>query len=220
MKKEKKVSNADLRQHYDLTKLEVVRLGPGWSSPGSEKRKSGVDDTVRYYESQLAPASPLFSVSPVDKKLLTDFFMVFARTEYALKKAKYVKGRRGQPEILWDEFARRIGDSLFASNEPAVTRAIKHLIEKPPRRQVVKDDKLTWEGRTSNNQADLSVFLIRSITTVRNNLFHGGKQIKGLLAERDRRLLESCLNLLSFAISLDADVWYFFQELPREIEVA
>lgn len=220
MKREKKDSDDTLRPHYDLDKLEIVALGPGWNKSPSGRRAQGVEATRRYYASRLAHASPLFSSRRVDKDLLTDFFMIFARTEYALKEAKYFKARGGRPEIQWDVFAKNIGDSLLASNEPAVLTAVKYLAENPPNRQVVKDGILTWEPRTSNHAQQDPVFLIRSITTVRNNLFHGGKQIEGLLAERDLLLLVSCLNLLSYALSLDPSVLHFFEELPREIEVA
>lgn len=220
MRKEKKASDDTLRPHYDLDKLDIVALGPGWSKGTSRSRAQGVEITRRFYASRLARVSPLFSAPRIDKDLLTDFFMIFARTEYALKEAKYFKARSGPPEILWDEFARNIGASLLASDEPAVQKAVKYLTENPPGKQVVKNGVLKFERRTSNRAENDPVFLIRSITTVRNNLFHGGKEIEGHLAERDPRLLVSCLNLLSYAISLDPDVLHFFEELPREIEVA
>jgi hypothetical protein len=219
MRKENKASDDTLRPHYDLDNLEIVKLGPGWVT-GSTRRMRGPRAARRFYASQLAPAIPLFSAPRVDKDLLSDFFMIFARVEYALKEAKYFTAdSNGMPVTQWEVFAAKIGDSLLASKEPAIRAAVKYLSENPPQKQVVKNKTLTWKPRKSDNPRD-PVFLIRSITTVRNNLFHGGKEREGPLAESNRRLLESCLDLLSFAISLDPDVLHSFEELPREIEVA
>jgi hypothetical protein len=95
------------------------------------------------------------------------------------------------------------------------------LAEHPPAKQVVKDKSLSWEPRKCDTQKPDPLFLILSVATVRNNLFHGGKRIHGPLAERDFRLLLSCLNLLSYALTLDSDVIRFFkEEIPAVPEVA
>lgn len=219
MKKVKRNSDDRLRPHYDLEKLEVIALGPGWNKGSARRSMVGLDVARRYYASRLAPASPLFSSSRIDRELLADFFMIFARAEYALKEAKYIRSDKGRPVIKWDDFAEKIGGALLGSSEPAVMKAIKYLAENPPDRQVVKDGSLTWKRRTSGDPQD-PVFLIQSVRTVRNNLFHGGKQIAGLLAERDLLLLVSCLNVLSYAISLDQEVLHFFEEIPVEVGAA
>jgi hypothetical protein len=222
MRKEKSKSNGTLRPHYDLDKLEVAALGPGWNQGSSRKRAGRLGAKRRYYATRLAPASPLFSSRRIDKELLADFFMTFARAEYALKEAGYFRAdKNGAPLIQWHDFARKIGESLSKSDESAVLKAIQYLADNPPRKQVVnKDGRLTWKSRASDAAQRDPLFLIQSVTTVRNNLFHGGKQISGLLEERDRLLLISCLNLLSYAISLDQDVLHSFEELPIEVGAA
>jgi hypothetical protein len=138
--------------------------------------------------SPLRGARRLYSSPRIDRELVTDFFMTFTRTEYALKRAGYVEaGWSGEPRIKWDDFARSIGDTLLNSCSPAVAGAISYLSSNPPQKQVVRHGGLAWEPRTSDNLRD-PVFLMRSITTVRNNLFHGGKEVRGMLAERDHRL--------------------------------
>jgi len=74
-------------------------------------------------------------------------------------------------------------------------------------------------GQRSNNSMD-PTFLVRSITTVRNNLFHGGKEIEGPLAERDRHLIQNSLLLLVQAIRLEPSVRRAFGELPPEDDFA
>lgn len=145
--------------------------------------------------------------------------MTFARAEYALKKAGYLSEQK-TPKIRWDKFAAKIGERLLASDEPAVQQAIKSLAENPPAKQVVKDGSLIWESRKCDKRKPDPLFVILSVTTVRNNLFHGGKKIHGTLAERDFRLLLSCLKLLSCALTLDRDVLRFFQEVPAVSDVA
>lgn len=217
MKKRKNNSETGLRPHYDFDELEVVAYGPGWGKGGLTPRT-----LRRYYASRLAAADPLFAKTRLDRELLADFFMTFARTEYALKRAQYFRGTEGRPPtILWDKFAKTIAAELFATKEPAVRGAIDYLAENPPRKQVVKGHELSWESpQESEDPSRDAVLLIKSVRTVRSNLFHGGKEAKEMLAERDRRLLISCLNLLSYAVSLEKDVLHFFVEHPAEAGAA
>jgi len=219
MSKRNNDSDDALRQHYDLNKLEVVAVGPGWARRGSRSVRPGTNATERYYASRLAPARRLFSSSQIDKDLLTDFFMTFARAEYALKKAGFLSEQK-TPKVTWDKFAAKVGQRLLASDEAAVQQAIKYLGENPPAKQVVKDRSLVWESRKCDKKKPDALFLIHSVTTVRNNLFHGGKELQRPLAERDFRLLLSCLNLLSYALTLDRDVLRYFQEVPAVSDVA
>lgn len=170
--------------------------------------------------SPIGTARRMFSPPRIDRNLVTDFFMTFARAEFALKRAGYVApGKHREPKIKWEDFARSIGDKLLQSRDLAVCKAIGYLAANPPRRQVVDDHGLTWEPRVSDDPKD-PVFLIRSITCVRNNLFHGGKEIQGLLPERDLDLIRNSLTLLAYAVTLAPSVVYAFEELPPEHDAA
>lgn len=214
MKRGKSFTDDNLRPHYDLDKLEVVALGPGWAKKAAAGRTGKAGSGEGFYAQRLAQAGLLFSSPRIDRELVTDFFMSFARAEYALKKAGYVRGNKksGAPELKWEEFAQKISERLLKPDEPAVVKAIEYLVKHPPRKQIVQNGALKWQPRPADG--DPAVSLIRAITTVRNNLFHGGKQTKGTLAERDRSLLVSCLVLLCYSISLEQDVMRFFYELP------
>ncbi len=171
------------------------------------------------YLTMIPAAREIVSGHRIDRKLVADFFMLFARAEYALKRAGYVcEGRTGEPRIKWDDFARRVGGPLFESQDPDLMKAIRHLTDHPPKRQTVSRGSLTWEDRKSADPQD-PIFLIRSVRTVRNNLFHGGKEIRGTLVERDRILLKSSLLTLIHAINLEQDVRHAFQKLPPETEI-
>jgi hypothetical protein len=209
MSRRRSDSNDTLRPHYELDELEPVAFGAGWARRKSTKVAAGTNLSERYYASRLALARPLFSSKQIDRDLVTDFFITFARAEYALKKAGYISEQKS-PKILWGKFAQELDDRLIASDEPAVQQAVKYLIANPPSKQVVKNKKLTWEPLKSDT-AD-TLFLIRSITIVRNNLFHGGKEIHRSLEERDFRLLLSCLNLLTHALTINRNVLRYFRE--------
>lgn len=219
MHKKKDDTEDALRPHYDLNQLEIVAVGPGWRRHSANSVRAGTNASERYYPSRLASAKRLFSSSLLDRDLLMDFFMTFARAEYALKEAGYLS-KQNPPRVQWDRFASKIGEGLLAADEPAVKHAIEYLDTNPPAKQVVKGKSLIWEPRKCDKQRTDPIFLIRSITTVRNNLFHGSKKIHGPLAERDFRLLLSCLNLLSFALTLDKDVLHFFKDVPAVSDVA
>jgi len=62
----------------------------------------------------LVRAGRIFSSPRIDRDLVTDFFMEFARAEYALKRAGYVgPDVHCAPQIKWDDFARSVGEKLF-----------------------------------------------------------------------------------------------------------
>jgi hypothetical protein len=69
----------------------------------------------------LQRARRIFSSPRIDRDLVTDFFMVFARAEYALKRAGYVSpDASGAPRIRWDNFARTVDQKLFDAGLPHV----------------------------------------------------------------------------------------------------
>jgi hypothetical protein len=165
-------------------------------------------------------ARGMFSSPRIDRELVTDFFMTFARAEFALKCAGFVKaGPHLEPQVRWGDFASSLGDTVLSSRDPAVQRAIDYLTTRPPQKQCVKNGALTWVAREPKRPRD-PVFLVTSITTVRNNLFHGGKEIQGPLTERDRRLIRSALDLLVYAVSQHECVLRAFQELQPEHDAA
>jgi hypothetical protein len=163
----------------------------------------------------------LFSTSRLDRELVADFFMLFARAEYALKCAKFIdKRERGHGfDVDWDKFARKLGDQVTNPRHPQILEAVRYLQEKPPGRQIYKHDRFEWVPRECTNRDD-PVFVIRSVTTVRNNLFHGGKEIVGIMAERDRELLEHSLLALAYWVTLNDKVRDAFCELGPEAAVA
>jgi hypothetical protein len=97
------------------------------------------------------------------------FFVFFARFDYALKRAGYLKEGR-QAEASWDKFAKDLGEPFLKAVD--ASGKARELLAEPPRKQVVKSGHLDWEPAKPIKEV---VQLFVSIRRVRNNLFHGGK---------------------------------------------
>src|SRR5205823_15094594 len=121
--------------------------------------------------------------------------------------------------VDWDGFANSLGPAVTSPTDPRILEAVKYLQEKPPQKQVLRNGRLGWKDRECTDPSDTK-FVVRSITTVRNNLFHGGKEVVGLMAERDRQLLQHSLLVLAYCLTLNADVLAAFGELGPESAVA
>jgi hypothetical protein len=124
--------------------------------------------------------------------LANEFFMRFARTEYALKEAGFLKDEGGWAKPDWDDFAGKVGNRLW--DDPLIKDAIRYMEDNPPKKQVVKDKRLDWKETVRPSDAKA---LLDCIRTVRNNLFHGGKRFGNMnKPERDEPLMQRSLEIL------------------------
>ena len=170
--------------------------------------------SARYSYTRFLPShSLLFAPDRFDRDLVRDFLFAFSRAEYALKWAGFVRGGRwGELKIEWSRFAEDIAPQLSASSDDQVSKARQYLTENPPKREALSASGLKWQRRVRRADQSDAQFLIESVTQVRNNLFHGGKELMGLLAERDRQLVDSALTMVVFAVSVHGRVAAIFQE--------
>jgi len=156
-------------------------------------------------------------------KLAYDFFVVFSRFEYALKKAGFIIGNDSGVQPNWDRFANKYKNKFtqMAQNTD-VEKAIEFFRQGPPRKQVmqvIRGWKPTWkltdEDLLEQQQVTL-LWLTLMVRRVRNNLFHGGKEIFSDLP-RDRQLLKFSLVLLRCWLDLDKNVKrHFLNGLPAD----
>ncbi len=123
------------------------------------------------------------------------FFLIFSRFEYALKRSGYVKDG-GYLQADWEKFGDDIIDAFESQKCEQLLEAIDYLNKCPPRRQVLKDNKLSWKPLTNRNN-DIR-WLITVVKTVRNNLFHGGKYPSGPITDpsRDEQLIKHSIIVL------------------------
>lgn len=154
------------------------------------------------------------------KKLACEFFHIFSRFEYALKRCGFLQnieaGSRAKPG--WDSF----GNSLSKENvltkvgSEDFQKAVKYLFKKPPKQQIVTDngEDIIYVDAPLTPQTFTGLFLL--VRGVRNNLFHGGKFKNGEMSgsERDKKLIRSSISILEGCLGLNADVE---REFKKEI---
>src|SRR5262249_60391754 len=113
------------------------------------------------------------------------------------------RGHYDEPRVKWARFADSLRPHLRPPDmdDGALREAYCYLVENPPQRQILRDRSLRWRPRTRRENQSCEAFLVESITTVRNNLFHGGKELTVPLTERNRELVRAALRWLAHAIS-------------------
>jgi hypothetical protein len=135
--------------------------------------------------------NPAWYPAEANNRLIINFTLWFSRFEYALKNTQGFSRINSFGELAPDWVA--LQNHLQNTQVPAMLAdAINFLQANPPRRQL-------GEGNWQPIQVDQGwPFLIRSMKTVRNNFFHGGKQIQGefLSPIRDITLLNHSMSIM------------------------
>ena len=145
----------------------------------------------------------------VDQDAVMEFFIVFSRFEFALKRTGYLKRHNGKAEPDWRKFETKHKDEFDPEKESELREAWNYIDINPPKIQVVVDGKLDFE--VDEKLKDKSPFkkATMAVRTVRNNLFHGGKFPRsGIVDNPDRKtlLLKKCTLLLEEMLELDPNV--------------
>ena len=152
--------------------------------------------------------------------LAEEFFIVFSRFEYALKKAEYVTNNNNTVRPDWKGFANKynVVFEKIMKNNKEIKGAVEFFRQDPPRKQVLKKDTLGWEDTDNDRKMEgedkiTLEWLTLMVRRVRNNLFHGGKEILG--RPRDIQLLIFSFVLLRCWLDLDENVKkHFIDDLP------
>ncbi|MGC0153260.1 hypothetical protein ACPRNU_12430 [Chromobacterium vaccinii] len=131
-------------------------------------------------------------------RLAFRFFKLFARFEYALKAAGYVKARHGCAEADWGAF-QGVTNVTLIDLRCQRGESVTYLLENPPKHQRCGENRtLFWEAAGGGEDMDS---LLNHIKRVRNNLFHGGKHAGGGEWDDSPRtclLLEHAFNVLDY----------------------
>lgn len=145
---------------------------------------------------------------PVSNELLLDYFLTFAKFEYALKISGFFQ--RTAPEKVdskkppeakpdWDSFANSLRDNFDENTSNGLANACLYFSDHPPNKQVIiiiEDNyNIAWETPVIPENEHRIQFLLRMVRSVRNNLFHGGKFNNEVheSAERTTLLLENSM---------------------------
>jgi hypothetical protein len=145
----------------------------------------------------------------IDKQTVMEFFIVFSRFEFALKRTGYLKRHNGKAEPDWRKFEMIHKDEFDPEKEPELTEAWNYIYRDPPQKQVVVDGELDFEVDEQLKSKSLFEKATIAVRTVRNNLFHGGKFPRsGIVDEPARKtaLLKKCTLLLEEMLELDPKV--------------
>lgn len=159
-------------------------------------------------EEGLMDTDKLYEKLGIDKKLVTDFSIIFSRFEYALKRTdKYVDGDEKGVKPDWDKFAKEHNSKFTPKPTTELDEAVKYLKANPPKKQIIKDGVLAWADVPQQGTSELQQILC-AVRRVRNNLFHGGKFPDGVVYDsgRDVKLLQSCITILEACLSWNDEV--------------
>jgi hypothetical protein len=104
----------------------------------------------------------------LDHDLLLEFFLTFARFEFALKASRFVGGdlRRAWPN--WDSFGRSI-DLDTARLDPNCAAAVDYFSLHPPWQQVVTTNGLAWDSTVSFATLDRMELVLELVRRGRND---------------------------------------------------
>jgi hypothetical protein len=156
----------------------------------------------------------------LERDLVLDFFCVFSRFEYALKRAGFAKKKRDSVSANWVKFARYVTSRFDADITPDLRGAIDYVKNNAPLTQTIDARGLGWhETKQSRNESDLE-WVLRLVRTVRNNLFHGGRSPEWIGSDPDReiKLLRSSLVILEGCLDCHPDLKRYFEDGLRGYE--
>jgi hypothetical protein len=157
------------------------------------------------------------------RDLINKFSLTFSRLEYAMKiNPKYCTTffKSAIAAADWDSFGFDLNIEFMAlmGNED-LKNAVDYLKQYPPKRLVLRRNKLLWEDFKFKSRAShqeeypLAAELCNIIKVVRNNLLHGGKFPQDKISgERDMALLQSSLVVLNYLIDIDIEIKTAFLE--------
>ena len=141
----------------------------------------------------------------LNKPYVIEFFIKYARFEYALKMAGFYK------KVDSDSFFIKKVDLdrfLFEIDESKLSEALKpfydYLMEHPVKK--LKNDLRFHDGTFDNGMTNIRKFA-ENIVRIRNNLFHGNKFIEFLPGEnRDEYLIKNAILVIEWMVDLKPEV--------------
>jgi hypothetical protein len=152
----------------------------------------------------LPSTDQLLSRMSLTKDLAIDFFITFARFEYALIEAGYVhQYRRGGIAPDWNAFIAFV-DSLSPTEIKPALDAGKDLLISPPKQLMLDVSGPVFMAAGGAGQSPICI-LLRGIKQARNNLFHGGKyHTEAALAGRNESVVRASLGVLRVLLEMQS----------------
>lgn len=142
-----------------------------------------------------------------NRNITYDFFATFSRFEFSLKHSGFAKGDRQRNALAnWDKFAAEHNElfqhELKLAKNDLLIEAVNYLFENPPRRLKFEKGQLKWQERNIQRRTLEELLVI--VRAIRNNLFHGSKNLV-IFNEptRDSKLISSGLIVLNECLNLN-----------------
>ena len=132
-----------------------------------------------------------------------EFLDLFARFEFALKRAGILKDRK-DAQANWAEYSKMLGDTFF---EHVLRENIApNLVARPPRQLLAKP--LEWSLEVADPLSDVTSLMVLGVCRVRNNYVHGEK-LRGGTGDnlaRDTALIADAYAVLRTALGCISEV--------------
>ncbi|WP_341532283.1 hypothetical protein WKK05_41250 (plasmid) [Nostoc sp. UHCC 0302] len=150
-------------------------------------------------------AQGLLAQINTDERIIIDFFAVFSRFEYSLKRAGYLQENKFGVSADWDKFATDLSSCFEKYQSQQLKQAVEYFIKYPPQKQVSLDGCLSWKDMPWDQREPIIKWLLIAVRRVRNNLFHGGKFPMQPIKDpsRDQQLIEYSICILEECLSLE-----------------
>src|SRR6478609_9264962 len=122
----------------------------------SYEKMPGDVGSDRGTKTRVACNSPTADRFGIDKGLVLEFFCTFSRFEYALKRNGFVtRSRDSSVGANWNRFGnglRKLGSDKCSP----VLKACEYLLRHPPKKQVLREERLTWTDTEDTSTADVN----------------------------------------------------------------
>jgi hypothetical protein len=155
----------------------------------------------------------------VSREMLLDFFLTFARFEYAMKASTFMKPAPPAAEEPvpakpdWNRLTETLEGRFDPGSSIELQEACRYLLEAPPRRQMTLGEGQFWQPPARGGESEIR-YLLSLVRIVRNNLFHGGKHNLEVHEDEARTelLLRNSLTVLAECRALSAELARAFDE--------
>ena len=161
------------------------------------------------------PFDRIVGLFKIDPKVATEFFVMFARLEYALKAQEHIvkTAQKQDLTIDWRKLSQLI-DGRFqkkVATDEELKRAVEYFCDCPPQKQIWNGHNKDFELPAPQNVPQTERVLL-CLRTLRNNLFHGGKDFKREDADRDQTLIAHGLAVITAVVDCNEDLRADFLE--------
>ena len=112
----------------------------------------------------------------LDRSLLAEFLISFARFEYAVKAAGHSKNSAGYAVPDWENYCASIATDFWTTPSQEFGRHLSYIRRKPPKKLVkLASGALKWKARSQDAGWTEPRKILHLAQGVRNNVVHGSK---------------------------------------------